>query len=150
MDELISYAKSFLGIPYKFGGSSPMEGIDCSGAVQEWLRSVGVDPSGDQSAMQLYRHFLGMGRACPAQRGALAFYGQDGDSITHVAMFINEEQVIEAAGGDSTTLTLQDAIKKEAAYVRIRPYDHRKDLIAVLMPSYPAWVMQLPLGGLLG
>ena len=32
--ELIEYAKKFLGIPYKFGGTSPSTGFDCSGFVQ--------------------------------------------------------------------------------------------------------------------
>lgn len=32
--QLISYAKQFLGVPYKYGGNTPSEGFDCSGYVK--------------------------------------------------------------------------------------------------------------------
>ncbi|HWR99159.1 MAG TPA: C40 family peptidase [Prolixibacteraceae bacterium] len=32
-DELIAFAKSFLGSPYRYGSSNPIKGFDCSGFV---------------------------------------------------------------------------------------------------------------------
>jgi hypothetical protein len=31
--KIVSYARSFIGVPYKYGGNSPKEGFDCSGYV---------------------------------------------------------------------------------------------------------------------
>jgi len=115
-----------------------MEGFDCSGFIQWCLQSVGMDPKGDQSAQALYEHFfeLGFVNALP-KAGALAFYGSP--EISHIALCINDMQVIEAGGGDSTTVNLEAAIKKQAS-VRIRPFDARKDLVSIIQPAYPKWV----------
>jgi cell wall-associated NlpC family hydrolase len=48
---------------------------------------------------------------------ALAFYGHPMHA-THVAIELRPGFVLEAAGGDSTTLTYLDAIKRDAALVR--------------------------------
>jgi cell wall-associated NlpC family hydrolase len=58
MDLLIQYAMSFIGVPYRWGGSNPITGFDCSGLVQEILKSVYMDPPGDQTAEALYQYFL--------------------------------------------------------------------------------------------
>jgi len=71
--------------------------------------------------------------------GSLCFYGKSVNAITHIAMMINEYQVIEAGGGDSTTVTLEEA-KKRGACVRVKAFGHRKDLVATILPNYPHWV----------
>ena len=136
MDLLIQYAMSFVGLPYKWGGDDTIEGMDCSGFVQELLASVGFDPPGDQTADALYRYFKVPDRSHKGSpiKGALAFYGSS-TRITHVAMCIDSYRVIEAAGGGSRTLTTSDAAR-DNAYVRVRPYDYRKDLVAVYFPKY--------------
>ena len=53
-------------------------------------------------------------------------------------MFINEKQIIEARGGDSTTITLDDAIKRNA-FISVRPYTHRKDLVSIIKPKGLPW-----------
>ena len=51
-------AKSFLGIPYKWGGRSPMEGLDCSHLVCEILRSVNVLENNQYlRSFELWDHF---------------------------------------------------------------------------------------------
>lgn len=134
MKTLIDYALSWLGRPYIWGGDD-FSGMDCSGAVQEWLASVGMDPPGDQTADGLFRHFLGASTplASPAP-GALAFYGTKG-AITHVAMCIDNFRIIEAGGGGSATKTPADAARMNA-FVRIRPFDARRDIISLLLPNY--------------
>ncbi len=41
-DTLIGFAKSFLGVPYRYGGITP-EGFDCSGFVNYVFSSFGFD-----------------------------------------------------------------------------------------------------------
>lgn len=132
----VTYALSFLGEPYRWGGDDPMAGFDCSGLVQEILASVGLDPLGDQSAQMLYDYFKPVSQSVIGP-GALVFFGKDIRSITHVGFMVNSRCMVEAGGGGSTTTTLDAAIKQNA-FVRIRPFDHRKDRVAVLMPRYPA------------
>lgn len=124
---------SFLGRPYVWGGDDP-SGIDCSGLVQEILASIGADPPGDQTADGLMRYFATHAtRHTKPLPGALVFYGAP--TATHVAFAIDHFRVIEAGGGGSKTLTPADAARQNA-FVRIRPYDHRKDLNCILLPAY--------------
>lgn len=136
MTELLrEYALAMVGLPYRWGGDDPILGYDCSGLVQELLAAVDMDPPGDQSAQQLYEYFkdrnLGSFLGC----GALVFYGKSITEITHVAIMIDETTVIEAGGGGSSTTTL-DAAAKQNAFIRLRRFDRRKDIVAILMPRF--------------
>ena len=42
-DSLINLAKSFIGIPYKYGGTTPAVGFDCSGFVKYIYGSFGME-----------------------------------------------------------------------------------------------------------
>jgi len=137
---LTEYAKSFIGASYQWGGETPMGGFDCSGLVQEILSSVGVDPKGDQNAQSLYGHFLMHGRKSEAGPGALVFFGQSHRAISHVAFMIDTHRMVEAGGGGPNTIDQFKAIAHRA-FVRIRPYIHRSDIIDILMPAYPNWVV---------
>jgi len=145
MNELISYAKSFIGVPYIYGGEHPAKGFDCSGLVQEILRSVGLDPKFDQSAQMLNDYFMIEGKKLwEPQAGALIFYGKSEESISHVAFCISNTQLIEAGGGDSSCKDIPSAVAK-GAFVRIRPIDHRKDRVNILLPAYHDWMTQMSL-----
>lgn len=132
---LKEYALSFVGIPYRWGGSHPSEGYDCSGFIQELLASAGIDPPGDQTAQGLFNHFEKNATWNARSLGSLAFFGASVSSISHVAMLLDPYRMIEAGGGGSKTLTPADAVQ-DNAFVRIRLVDSRKDLVAVLKPSY--------------
>jgi len=135
MIELLLYAKAFIGVPYVWGGDNPFTGFDCSGYIQYVLQSVGEDPKGDQTAQSLYYHFKEEGKEALVSPGALVFYGKSENHITHIAMAIDTFRVIEAGGGGRNNKSIEDC-KKNGACVRIRPYNHRKDVVAVIMPSY--------------
>ena len=134
MNFLIAYALEMVGTPYRWGGETP-RGFDCSGLVQELLRSVGLDPPGDQTAQALYDYFSTKGHYNKHGAGSLAFYGKSVSEITHVAMMIDNYRIIEAGGGGSKTLTPQDA-ERDNAFVRLRLLKHRNDLVAVIKPEY--------------
>jgi len=141
MKTLIAYAMQFIGVPYKWGGSTH-DGIDCSGLVHELMLSIGmVPPEGDRTAQSLYE-FFSKGLAQPTNNptaGALVFYGQSLKAISHVAFMIDQTRMIEAGGGGHLTITRADA-ERDLAFVRIRPYTRRKDLLVMLMPNYPTWM----------
>lgn len=136
---IVEYAKTFLGKAYIYGGDDPILGFDCSGLVIECLKSVGIAPIKDSSAQELFTLFKAQGIISAIGAGALCFYGKSTNQISHVALMVNDNQIIEAGSGTSQTLTAQDAAKQNA-FIRIRPYNHRKDLVEVIMPNYPEWV----------
>ena len=141
MQTLISYAMSFLGTPYKWGGDG-RDGIDCSGLIMEILKSCGMAPPNDRTSAQLHDYFIANGKSIVQCKPAcLCFYGSE--KITHVAFGIDNFRIIEAAGGDRNVNTRDEAIHRNA-WVRIRPYDHRNDLIAILMPNYPSRLSTFP------
>lgn len=142
MKILYDYAMSFLNTPYRWGGDDPMTGFDCSGFVQELLASVGIDPPRDQTAQALHDHFILDGYSWRRETGALIFYGKNG-RVNHVAFALTENLVIEAAGGGSRTRTLKDAVR-DNAWIRIRPYNYRPDIIRTILPQYPSWIYQTP------
>ena len=115
-----------------------MAGYDCSGLVQELYAMVGADPEFDQTAQLLYDHFKDKSITGPRDTGALVFYGRDINSITHVGMIIEGQTIIEAGGGNSKTLDL-NAAGLQNAYVRLRPFNRRSDVVAVLMPKLLPW-----------
>ncbi len=135
MNLLIDYAMSFVGTPYKWGGATPIGGIDCSGLVQCILSAAGIDPIGDQTAQALYNYFETNGSVNTYGAGALAFYGESVAKVTHVAFCVDQYRMIEAGGGGSKVNTLQDAIVHEA-FVRVRLIKSRKDLVSVIKPRY--------------
>lgn len=122
MKHVLAVAYSLLGVRYNFIGASPDEGLNCNKVAQIILHAGGADPAGDQTAQALFDYF-----SQPANHisqdpalGSLAFYGASKKQVTHVAWCIDRLRHIEAAGGDSTTISAEEAHKKRA-YVRITP-----------------------------
>ena len=127
----INAALQFLNTPYRWGGDDP-SGIDCSGLVQEMLAMIGLDPKGDQTADALYRHFRHFGNEGILGAGSLVFFGSEA-KVTHVAIMLDEFTMLEAGGGGSRTKTTQDAWDQNA-FVRLRPFNMRLDLVTVIQP----------------
>lgn len=136
---VVEYAKKFIGVPYIWGGEHPAHGFDCSGFVLEVLKSVGAGPRGDATAQGIYNYMEDRGHAVSPTKGALIFYGKSETEISHVALLISEDQIIEAGGGSSECYSLEKAIENKA-FIRVRPYNKRPDIVRVFMPDYPQWV----------
>lgn len=143
MKELIDVAKSCLNIPYKWGGKNPLTGLDCSGFVEWCLMSVGFDPPGVNNAQALHDWLMKQeqnSRGSFLDAGTICFYGESPEKITHVSLMINPHQIIEAGGGGSETVDLAHA-QARGACVRIRPFGHRRDLVMVITPNFPDWLI---------
>lgn len=137
-DIFIQACLQFLTLPYKWGGDDPIKGYDCSGLIQELFSFLGLDPKEDQTAQGLYEYFKPRSIST-VKTGTLCFYGSSVFNITHVGMIIDGDyMMLEAGGGNSSTNTLEAAANQNA-YVRIRPYHLRKDLVAILTPSALPW-----------
>lgn len=131
------YALQFVGDSYRFGSNGPTD-WDCSGFVLELLKASGLKPpQKDMSAQAIY-NWIGTIQTPVAKTldtGTLLFFGKDTQSINHIAMMLDPKTMIEAAGGDSTTLTLADAKAKGWAMVRCRPFGYRSDFLTFYNPG---------------
>ena len=132
---LYDYAMSHCGLPYRWGGDDPITGFDCSGLCIELLQSVGVLPKDYDSTANGLWSFFDSYRASEPKFGALVFYGTP-QRVSHVGFCLNKRQVLEAGGGNSRTVTTVKAAHQNA-FIRVRPIDHRKDLVGFVHPIYP-------------
>lgn len=136
LDVELQYAWRMVGIPYKWGGRNPLDGLDCSQLVQEVLTAGGRWPVGvDKTAQGIYDELRRQGKpACsPPEAGALAFFGQSATALSHVGYVINRDLMIEAGGGDQHVVDRATATAR-GAMVRVRPIRARKDFFVCLMP----------------
>lgn len=137
-DRFYLYCLSFLNIPYHWGGANPLTGLDCSELAQALMGYFGLDPTGDQNADTYYRHFHKHGAvvALP-DLGTLLFFGSP-DHVTHVAIALDGQRMIEAGGGGSKVTSPEIAAKK-GAYVKVSRINRRADLVARIHPAGLPW-----------
>lgn len=101
VEDIIEYAKKFLGTPYVYGGSTP-SGFDCSGYVRYVMKNFGIELSRTSASQSEHGTEIPLSEA---RAGDLLFFrGRNISSsrIGHVAMVISNEndiiQFIHAAG----------------------------------------------------
>lgn len=135
------YALSMLGTRYTYGthasgGDDPIHGFDCSGFGSEIARAAGLVPWNYRSNAQGLYDRLSKGALMGARLGAFSFYGRSLKEISHVGFCLDSQTMIEAGGGDSSTITEEVAAQKNA-FVRMRPILYRKDFLCTVFPGYP-------------
>lgn len=107
-EEVIAYAKTFLGTPYVYGGNGP-KSFDCSGFTKYVYNHFGYSINRTASTQ------LQNGRAVEKselQMGDLVFFRNDGDShaASHVGIYIGHGQFIHASS-DTRTVTIGELNK---------------------------------------
>lgn len=93
---LIETAKKMLGSPYLWGGTSS-KGIDCSGFTKTAYFSQGIMLARDASQQARYGQQLDISEF-KFQPGDLLFFGRSKDRITHVGLYIGNNQFIHSSG----------------------------------------------------
>ena len=93
-EEIVEYAKQFIGNPYVWGGTDPHRGADCSGFTSYILRNVaGVHLSHSSRAQVNEGRQISVEEVRP---GDLVFYGS-GRRINHVAIYAGDGQIVHAS-----------------------------------------------------
>lgn len=93
-NEVVEYAKQFLGNPYVYGGNSLTKGTDCSGFTSQVFKNFGINlqrSSRSQYASNGYK--VSKDQLLP---GDLVFYGYNGH-IDHVAIYAGNGQIVHAS-----------------------------------------------------
>lgn len=93
-EQLVNYALQFVGGRYKFGGSDPHTGVDCSGFTK-YVMQHGAGVSLNRSSTSQSKQGTAIS-ADQMQPGDLIFYGS-GRGINHVAMYIGNGKVVHAS-----------------------------------------------------
>lgn len=89
----VNRAESLLGIPYQWGGESPVEGFDCSGLVHYVYAQEGIQMP------RLANHQFEQGESISRSRlqpGDLVFFSISGSIVDHVGIYAGDERFIHA------------------------------------------------------
>lgn len=101
-DTLINSAKKYVGTPYVWGGESLEEGgLDCSGLIY-----ISLKDSGYKTVRKTAQGFSLIGKSVSLdsiKSGDLLFFGKSQTKITHCAIYLGDELIIESIGSSKNT-----------------------------------------------
>jgi cell wall-associated NlpC family hydrolase len=89
---ILSAGSAYLGVPYRWGGTDPATGLDCSGFVQRVFGDLGIDlprVSRDQAKVGTEVPSLAQ-----AQPGDLIAFGRP--TVTHIAIYAGDGKIMHA------------------------------------------------------
>lgn len=112
-EDIVEYAKTFLGCKYKYGGTSP-SGFDCSGLTYYVYKHFGYKINRASYAQAKNGVYVSKSNL---QKGDLVFFrklGTTGDTIGHVGIYIGDDKFIEASDY-STGVIISSLSKKNYA-----------------------------------
>lgn len=93
IQEMVTLSKSFLGLPYTWGGRSSF-GYDCSGFVQMLMHERGYSLPRDASVQAAWDGFVPV-KVSQLRAGDVLYFGHNG-KITHTGMVIGHGEFIHA------------------------------------------------------
>lgn len=106
-DRLVSRAMNYLGTPYRYGGTSPKTGFDCSGFVY-YLYGAVFGQRIPRMPHEMVREGVTVSRN-ELQRGDLVLFGSRG-TYTHIGIYAGNDQFVHATHrGSPVMVTHMDA-----------------------------------------
>jgi hypothetical protein len=120
-DEIVRTARSFIGVPYQWGGASAEQGFDCSGLAMAIYRLNGLNLP--RTSGQQYEAGMSVSRGDLAE-GDLVFFDTRGRGrISHVGIYAGPGQFSHAprTGKTVRTSSLSDTYYKKR-YIGARTY----------------------------
>ncbi len=87
--EIVSYAKQFEGVPYRYGGTSPRRGFDCSGFTSYVMDRFDLSLPRQSDAQER------MGKPIKPEQvkpGDLIFYRKGRGSVFHVSLVVSNDR----------------------------------------------------------
>ncbi|TAJ86612.1 MAG: peptidoglycan endopeptidase [Reyranella sp.] len=121
-DRLVSRAMNYLGTPYRYGGTSPKTGFDCSGFVY-YLYGAVFGQRIPRMPHDMVREGTPVARS-DLKRGDLVLFGHRG-TFTHIGIYAGNNQFVHAThSGSPVMVTNLDADYYRTRYmtaVRLSP-----------------------------
>ena len=106
--QVVMTASAMLGTAYRYGGSTPSEGFDCSGLVYYSYAQAGVPVP--RTALSLYHESRHV-RLTMLRPGDVLFFKLNGRRVSHVGIYLGDNRFIHApkTGKDVSISTLENA-----------------------------------------
>ena len=98
--EILTYANTFTGVPYKFGGTTPA-GFDCSGYIRYVFQKIGYDLP--RQADEQYTVGKKVEKS-NLQPGDLVFFETYEPGISHSGIYIGDGQFISATSSSGVAV----------------------------------------------
>ena len=93
-NEIVVTAKKFIGVPYRWGGSSRREGFDCSGLTMVVYQLNGLNLP--RSSKEQYRIGMPIRRSQLSQGDLVFFATSGGRRVSHVGIYVGNGRFIHA------------------------------------------------------
>lgn len=114
-EALLTAAKKYLGVPYKWGGTNPATGLDCSGFVQRAFKDIGI--SLPRVAADQARQGTKVASLAQAKPGDLVAFGSP---VDHIGIYVGDNKMIVAPRtGD--VVKIQKVYRTPTAIRRVLP-----------------------------
>ncbi|MBM4216101.1 MAG: NlpC/P60 family protein [Gammaproteobacteria bacterium] len=130
MQGVVNRALQHIGVPYRFGGSNPKSGFDCSGLVNHVYReALGV------ALPRTSRQLASVGTPVAAtdlRPGDLVFFNTRGAANSHVGIYLGDGRFVHAPR--ARTLVRIDRLD-DPGYVNIFEGARRLDPLSIVMSS---------------
>ena len=120
-EELVRTARRFIGVPYRWGGTSARSGFDCSGLTMTVYRLNGLDLP--RSARAQFRTGKSVARSDIRQGDLVFFATARGSRVSHVGIYAGGDTFIHAPGrGKSIRTASLDNVYFRSRYKGARRY----------------------------
>jgi len=91
---VVTDAEQYLGVPYRWGGTDPSTGLDCSGLVQHVYSDLGISlPRTSQEQADVGTPVASL---ADAQPGDLMFFEPSASGPGHVGIYVGNGEMIDA------------------------------------------------------
>lgn len=91
---VVAAAKRMLGVKYRYGGTSPKRGFDCSGLVQYSHKAAGIKLP--RTTGQQYKHSKWIARKYLTAGDLVFFKTSVSKSVSHVGIYLGNNKFIHA------------------------------------------------------
>ena len=113
-------AERFVGIPYRWGGNTVVDGMDCSGFVRAVYNLCGVNIP--RTSREQYKAGDQVGRD-DLKDGDLVFFGESEEKINHVGIYVGNGRFVHAPRrGDDIKVSALDESYFTSRFVGAKRY----------------------------
>lgn len=109
VSQLESVSKKYLGVKYKYGGTSVSTGFDCSGYTQKVFKDLGITIPRTTGSQMSKGTSVSKANLKP---GDLVFFNTSGKGVSHVGIYIGNNQFIHSATGGVQVTSLNNSYWK--------------------------------------
>ncbi len=105
--QVVEYAKKFLGTRYTYGGNTPAQGFDCSGFVKYVFTNFNINLNRVAADQAKQGTFISKDSLLP---GDMVFFDTNGghNYINHVGIYIGDGKFIHSSSGTNRGVVISD------------------------------------------